>query len=82
MTVRAYIRGHAMVYDTEQEAWVYEDTGEPYVDDRPCGYCGKARTPEGYDACIGYIPGAMNACCGHGMVHEAYIQFEDGRRIP
>jgi len=80
VTARAYIRGHAMVHTPA--GWRYEDSGEPFDETRPCGFCGKPSTPEGYDACIGYIPGAMNACCGHGILAEAYIQFEDGRRIP
>jgi hypothetical protein len=65
-----------------EEGWRYADTGESYDDSRPCGYCGRPRTPEGYDSCIGYIPEAIAACCGHGTISEAYVLFEDGRRIP
>lgn len=36
---------------------------------------------EGHDWCIGTIPGAINACCGHGNLSEAYIQFEDNSEI-
>lgn len=49
--------------------------------DQRCGFCGLAKTPEGHDGCLGTLPGVMNACCGHGRPHEAYIQFEDGSRI-
>jgi hypothetical protein len=28
-------------------------------------------TSEGYDACLGFIPGVESACCGHG-VEEPY----------
>lgn len=48
---------------------------------RPCGHCGLHNTSEGHDGCLGAIPGAMNACCGHGVPAEAYIQFHDGSRI-
>ncbi len=30
----------------------------------PCPLCGKVRTREGYDACLGELPGVANACCG------------------
>lgn len=40
-----------------------------------CDHCGKKRTPEGHDGCIGTLEGVMNACCGHGNVNGAYIQF-------
>ena len=31
-------------------------------------------TKEGYDACLGYIEGAMSACCGHG-VEKGYVKW-------
>ncbi len=70
------LRGHAIIcIDGE---WLYKDTMTPTVgDDRPCGHCGKQRTAEGHDGCLGAIPGAMNACCGHGESEEAYIQYPD-----
>lgn len=40
-----------------------------------CGLCGKPRTPEGHDACIGTMPGVANACCGHGDTPCAYVQY-------
>ena len=45
---------------------------------RPCRRCGKHVTPEGHDACLGTLPGFMNACCGHGCDANAYVQFPDG----
>lgn len=30
---------------------------------------------DGHDACLGEIPGAVNACCGHGYIDVAYIQY-------
>ena len=69
-------RGHVIVKN-ETGRWVYEDgilvSADP---DRACGHCGKPNTPEGHDACLGTIPGAINACCGHGSPGEAYVQFE------
>lgn len=50
----------------------YADTGELADYDRSCHRCGKMPTKEGYDACLGYIPGANHACCGHG-VGEGYV---------
>ena len=59
----------------------FADTGESVPDtwrNRPCGKCGQHNTPEGHDACLGTIAGpVMNACCGHGVTEEAYIQFND-----
>jgi len=74
MAARGYLSGNAMY--TEQTFTNYwTDTGEP-VDDhpRPCPRCGKMPTSEGYDACIGRVPGASDVCCGHG-VEEPYIVF-------
>lgn len=49
-----------------------------------CGHCGLNRTTEGHDGCIGTLENVMNACCGHGEVMMAYIQFdhEDYRKEP
>jgi len=30
---------------------------------------------------LGELKGFMNACCGHGIAREAYIQFLDGFSI-
>ena len=40
-----------------------------------CGFCNLKRTPEGHDGCIGTLSNVMNACCGHGEVKQAYVQF-------
>lgn len=42
--------------------------------DPPCRLCGQAPTPEGYDACIGDLPGAVSACCGHGVT-EPHVNY-------
>ena len=46
----------------------------------PCVKCGKLPTKEGYDPCLGTLPGVIDACCGHG-VKEAYIIFGNGVTI-
>ena len=50
-------------------------------DEMPCGYCGLLNTIEGYDGCIKRVANATNACCGHGITNDAYIQFSDGSCI-
>lgn len=79
MTARGMLRGHSMYWDGQQ--WRYTDTDEPTVEthaDRPCGHCGRPPTPEGHDACLGTLPGVVNACCGHGVRGEAYVSFSNG----
>lgn len=47
-----------------------------------CIECKKGPTKEGHDGCLGTLPGPiMNACCGHGDVGCAYIQYRGGKRI-
>lgn len=71
MTVTTYERGHLVYWDKKARKWRYADTGEIAEDKRVCIRCGELPTPEGYDACLGYIPGVNSACCGHG-VEEPY----------
>ena len=40
-----------------------------------CLHCKKNRTKEGYDGCVGELKNVMNACCGHGEIKMAYVQF-------
>ena len=63
--IRSHDRGWPTVYKNRK--WVYEDTGEPISENRPCKKCGKRPSREGYDACLGYIQGVVSACCGHGV---------------
>ena len=70
-------RGHAI---SEQESgWVYTDTQQlvRLNPNRACGFCGIANTVAGHDGCLGTLPGVVNACCGHGNPHEAYIQYDN-----
>lgn len=71
-------RGHRII--CPKGVFLYADTQQPVPEnkDRPCGHCGAPNTPEGHDGCLGTIPGAMNACCGHGIQSDAYIQFWSG----
>lgn len=71
-------RGHPI--QEHDGIWLYTDTKQPVAENpqRPCGYCGRAITTEGYDGCLGKLPGVANACCGHGNPSDAYIQFEVG----
>lgn len=71
----SYQRGNLIRYDGQQ--WVYADDGTPADVERPCARCGRMPTPEGYDACLGHIPGATSACCGHG-VWEPFVVYPDG----
>ena len=74
------LRGHEIeMIDGE---WVYKDSGEKTAEThelRDCGHCNLPNRPDGHDACIGYIDGAVNACCGHGVEDDAYVQFSDLR---
>ena len=83
MTASAKWRGHAICYNQDQGIWIYVDTGQPVEEwkDRPCGWCGYENTPEGHDGCLGTLPGVRNACCGHGVDEDAYIQFQDGSEL-
>ena len=82
-TVEAFsLRGHGIAFDFDGGQWIYKDTGAPTVgNDRPCGYCGRGRTATGHDGCLGTLPGVRNACCGHGIMDEAYIQLSSGTRV-
>jgi len=74
MTISSHTRGWKIVWDEEKQEWFYADTGERADIERPCKRCSKFPTPEGHDACLGYIKGVESACCGHG-VSEAFYKF-------
>jgi hypothetical protein len=81
MTATSYWRGHAIVHDGTQ--WIYSDTWQPVSanKERPCGHCGRPNRADGHDACLGELPGVVNACCGHGNAAEAYVHYDDGRKL-
>ncbi len=75
--VKSKYRGHEI--EEKKGVWIYSDINKSVESiKRPCGTCGQYRTKEGYDACLGKLPGLVNACCGHGNIQEAYIQFLNG----
>lgn len=81
MSVRSKYRGHAIVCIGGE--WYYEESMQS-VNSKPdvsCSYCGLESTKEGHDGCLGTLRGVMNACCGHGIDEEAYIQFLDGKKV-
>lgn len=69
MTVIAFRRGNRVTFD--HGLWRYDD-GTEADHDRPCPKCGEMPTPEGYDACVEFVPGAISVCCGHG-VDASYV---------
>ena len=73
--VHSHENGNPTVWRNER--WEYEDGTPVENNPRPCPACGGLPTAEGEDACLGHIPGAMAACCGHGGVTEAFVNFDD-----
>lgn len=68
--VKSHLRRWKIYFDGKN--WRYPDNGKITDDSRPCKRCGRMPTKEGYDACLGYIKGAISAYCGHGVV-KPYI---------
>jgi len=75
------INGNPIYYDEAAEIFRYASDDEPinWNNHRPCPKCGKRPFDTGEDACMGYLPGVVSACCGHGG--EGYIEFENGVTI-
>ncbi len=65
MAAKSYSRGWPIEWDGAK--WIYSDIKTPQNDQRRCARCGKPPTTNGHDACLGFIPGVSNACCGHGQ---------------
>jgi hypothetical protein len=64
--------------------FVYKDNLKPVSETwetKNCGHCNLPFTKEGHDGCIGILPSVLNACCGHGNINDAYVQFEDSSVI-
>lgn len=78
MAAKSHRRGHVIEWRDGQ--WCYSDTGEVADYDRPCIRCGQMPTPEGYDACLGFVPGVQSACCGH--VEDENTRSIDADRPP
>lgn len=73
MTAAGFIRGRAAYYDGD--VWRFTDTDALAPGwggaERPCPACGETADVGGPDPCIGYRPGVVSACCGHG-IGDAY----------
>jgi len=69
----SYDMGNPM-YDDEDGETRYCEDGTPRSEGKPCVRCGEHATELGHDPCIANIPGAVYACCGHG-IEEGYIQY-------
>lgn len=65
MTATSHDRGWPIYWDGHY--WRYSDTGAISDHKRPRAHCGGPPTSEGYDACLGYLPGVSSARCGHGI---------------
>lgn len=74
--VTGYSLGYKIEYINNQ--WIYSDTKESIDKSRPCKYCGKYPTKEGYDGCLGYLPNVTSACCGH-RIEKPYVVFNNGQ---
>lgn len=71
-------RGNAIYFDGEQYRYCSDNKPTAaHWKQRPCGHCHKPNRADEHDACLGELPGVINACCGHGTTQEAYIQFTD-----
>ena len=80
MAVRSKHRGWGMIRRGGE--WFYTDTNEPTLDNRRyCGHCMKNDTEDEHDGCLGTIPYVMNACCGHGIDKDTFVQFWNGKTI-
>lgn len=82
MAVTSKFRGHKI--ECINNEWIFCETGKFVKEtwkEMPCGYCNVKDTAVGHDGCLGTLPGIMNACCGHGRVNEAFLQFLDGTII-
>lgn len=78
MPAHSFVGGYPVWYDNRRKVWRYLDNNIDVekLPRRPCPKCKVMPTVDGYDACLGYIPGAVAACCGHG-VEEGYIEWKD-----
>jgi hypothetical protein len=80
MVARDHVLGHKII-SMDGLVWRWEDTGElAGIGERSCIRCDKDPTIEGYDACLGKLPGVTAACCGHGT-DEGFIRFENGLTV-
>ena len=78
MAAKAKYRGHSIIFDAVARCWVYEENGLAIGEtEKHCVFCHKKNRADGHDACLGFLSGVMNACCGHGVDEDAYVQLND-----
>lgn len=80
--MKSKYRGHDIEM-LKNSKWIFSNTRK-FVSENiyiKCGYCGGENTEAGNDKCLGTIKWVMNACCGHGIKSEAYIQLMNGECI-
>lgn len=77
----AHVRGHRLYGNNG--IWFFESTGEIYdPENEPnCIACGLACDDKSPDPCIGFLPGVLACCCGHGDPTEEYVLCADGTRF-
>lgn len=71
MTVHFWQHGNPAVVLTDG-SFAYANDPAPFGS-KSCPRCGRMPTPEGHDACLGWIPGVRSACCGHGVEETYYV---------
>lgn len=49
-------------------------------DDPACARCGQRPGPDGEDPCLGWLPEAVGACCGHGVT-TGYVAYPGIARV-
>lgn len=78
MSAKTRWRGHDILFDGDE--WVYVDTGHEVTSNpnRICSHCSMSNRLDDFDPCIGFLTGVSNACCGHGIAINAYVQLECG----
>lgn len=74
------VYGYGAYWNDKDYCWRFSDN-EEIVDcctkqKRTCKKCGLRPTKDGYDACVGFIPNAISACCGHG-IEQPFIMYDD-----
>lgn len=81
MSATSYNHGAPIEFDYLNNQWAYLDDKISILNNpRLCPKCSKMPTEEGYDGCLGKLPGILEACCGHG-IRKGYIIFENGKKI-
>jgi hypothetical protein len=65
------------IYSYDGTTWFYSSDDMRVAEDpeRACGFCNLPNHPEGFDACLGELPGVWSACCGHGGSCAPHIHF-------